>query len=108
MSGYDWLGAPIVAAIVWVDRGFATQVYAERARRSTDPARLAGCASRGPGPGCSPRPPLVVIAVGIAMVLVDPAWDFGQLWIMLSLVAVAISFITGATFLDPNRAASGS
>ena len=50
---------------------------------------------------------LVVIAVGIAMVLVDPAWDFGQLWIMLSLVAVAISFITGATFLGPESGRIG-
>jgi hypothetical protein len=50
---------------------------------------------------------LLVIVVGIAMVLVEPAWDFGQLWIMLALVAVAISFITGATFLGPESGRIG-
>ena len=111
MTGYDWLVLlHIVAAIVWVGGGFATQVYAERARRSTDPARLAGFANDIAWAGTRVFAPasLLVIAVGIAMVLVEPAWDFGQLWIMLALVAVAISFITGATFLGPESGRIGA
>ncbi len=110
MDGYDWLVLlHIIAAIVWVGGGFATQVYAERARRATDPARLAGFARDIEWAGSRVFAPasLLVIVVGIVMVLVNPAWDFGQLWITLALVGVAISFITGAVFLGPESGRIG-
>ena len=110
MDGYDWLVLlHIVASIVWVGGGFATQVYAERAKRTADPARQASFARDIQWVGSRIFAPasLAVIVVGIVMVLVNPAWDFGQLWITLALVGVAISVITGAVFLGPESGRIG-
>ena len=109
MSGYDWLVLlHIVAAIVWV--GGVSPPRCTPRGRDDPPIRRdwpASPTTSRAGTRVFAPASLVVIAVGIAMVLVDPAWDFGQLWIMLSLVAVAISFITGATFLGPESGRIG-
>ncbi len=110
MDGYDWLVLlHIIAATVWVGGGFATQVYAERARRTADPARQAsfGRDIQWVGSRIFAPASLVVIVVGIVMVLVNPAWDFSQLWITLALAGVAISVITGAVFLGPESGRIG-
>jgi hypothetical protein len=44
---------------------------------------------------------LLVLAFGIALVAVSDVWTIGQLWIILALVGIAITAITGAVFFGP-------
>jgi hypothetical protein len=44
---------------------------------------------------------VLVLLLGIAMVWYSPAWEVGQLWVILGLIGIANTIVVGAAFLGP-------
>lgn len=43
----------------------------------------------------------LVLVFGIWMVIQEPAWTFGQLWVLAALAMFAFSFLSGFFYLGP-------
>jgi uncharacterized membrane protein len=101
---YDWLKAfHVLFAVIWVGGGITLQVVAIRLRRENDHARMAAFAGDVEWIGgrvFAPASGLVLI-LGIWMVIDQPAWTFGQFWILAALAMFAYSFVNGAFVLGP-------
>jgi uncharacterized membrane protein len=99
---YQWyLAVHILAAVVWVGGGFATQVFALRATRTNDGARIASFAQDAEWIGMRVFLPSSLILVIFGFMLMGEGnldWDF---WIVFALVVWILSVIVGATFLGP-------
>jgi uncharacterized membrane protein len=101
---YDWLKAfHVLMAIVWVGGALALQVLAIRTLRANDPERVRTCAGESEVVGARIFAPasLVLLLLGIAMVIKEPAWTFGQFWILAALAMFAFSFASGIFYLGP-------
>ena len=101
---YDWLKAfHILMAIVWVGGAIAMQVLAIRTLRANDPERIHTFAGESEFVGTRIFAPasLLLLILGIAMVIEEPAWTFGQFWILAALAMFAFSFVSGMFFLGP-------
>jgi hypothetical protein len=92
-------------AIVWVGGGINIhiQLLAIRVVNQNDPVRLASfvrdieaLSTRVFAPAS-----LILLGLGIWMVILEPAWTFGQFWILAALAMFAYSFVTGAFYLGP-------
>ncbi|MGH2444654.1 MAG: DUF2269 family protein [Candidatus Limnocylindria bacterium] len=102
MNIIPWLHlGHVLGAIAWVGGGFALLVLGLRARRGPDPAAvtafgaiLAYVGPRVLAPGVG-----AVIVFGVAMVLIDGAWDFGQVWVLLAIGLFIAAFLIGALYL---------
>jgi uncharacterized membrane protein len=92
----------VVAAVIWVGGGFMIQAFAFRIRRTGDARRQAEFAKDTEVIGTRVFIPatwvLLLAAIGM-MVNLHLSW--GQNWIVLGLVAFALSFAVGAGFLGP-------
>jgi uncharacterized membrane protein len=93
----------IAMAVIWVGGGFASQFYALRALRATDPARLASFAADVEWIGTRVFLPasLLAFVTGVWLVLDSDFWGFGDDWIVIALVLFAITFLAGALFFGP-------
>ncbi|MGH2589743.1 MAG: DUF2269 family protein [Actinomycetota bacterium] len=47
---------------------------------------------------------LILLGLGIWMVIDEPAWTFGQFWVLAGLGMFAFSFVSGAFYLGPQSA----
>jgi hypothetical protein len=47
---------------------------------------------------------LLLLGLGIWMVILEPAWTFGQFWILAAIAMFAYSFLVGAIYLGPQSA----
>jgi len=93
----------VAAAVFWVGGGLLLTALAIRAQRSADPEELATVARQAAFVGEKLFAPAgaIVLAMGIAMVIHSPAWDWGTTWITIALVGWALSFVTGIAVLSP-------
>jgi len=101
---YEWLKAfHVLMAIVWVGGAIALQVLAVRTMRTNDPERLRVFAGEVEFVGTRIFTPasLILLLLGIWMVIDEPAWTFGQFWILAALAMFAFSFVSGAFYLGP-------
>jgi uncharacterized membrane protein len=92
----------VVAAVIWVGGAVMIQAFAFRITRTGDARRQAEFAKDTEVVGMRLFIPAtwVLLLAGIAMMLnLDLAW--GQNWIVLGLIAFALSFVIGAGFLGP-------
>jgi uncharacterized membrane protein len=92
----------ILAAIAWIGGGIAINVIGSRIVRS-DPSSVAAITRQIEWMGKAFFAPAswVVLILGLSMVAVSEAWTIGQLWIVLALVGIGITAITGAAFFGP-------
>jgi uncharacterized membrane protein len=92
----------VVAAIVWVGGGIYAQVLGTRALNEGDPSRLATTAKAIGDLGKRLVTPAAVatLVFGVWLVAVS-ALNFTDTWVVLGLVGIAITIVTGAGFLGP-------
>jgi uncharacterized membrane protein len=92
----------VVMATVWVGGALMIQAFAFRIVRTNDPRRMADFAKDSEVIGMRLFIPatwlLLLAAIGM-MLNLDLTW--GQNWIVLGLIAWALSFVLGAGFLGP-------
>jgi uncharacterized membrane protein len=104
MTWYEFLlYVHISMAIIWVGGGFASQFFALRALRTTDPTRLASFAADVGWVGTrifAPASGLALVS-GIWLVLDSDFWGFGDDWIVIALVLFAVTFLAGMLFFGP-------
>lgn len=92
----------ILAAITWVGGAVTLNLLGTRIQRAGGTA-LAEYVRQTEWMGTRVFAPstLAVLGFGIAMVAENEAWTIGQLWIILALVGIGVSMITGAAFFGP-------
>ena len=90
----------VAAAIGWVGVGFAMMMLAIPAFRSNDPDRIVGLMRQlhQMESRIVPIPP-VLLLTGVALVIFYGDW--GELWIILGLVGIAATALTGMFILSP-------
>jgi uncharacterized membrane protein len=101
---YEWLKTlHVLAAIVWVGGAATLQILAIRVQRQDDPVKLAAFAGETEFICTRVFTPasLLLLIFGIWMVIDEPAWTFGQFWILAGLGMFAFSFVSGAFYLGP-------
>jgi uncharacterized membrane protein len=92
----------VVAAAIWIGGAFMIQAFAFRITRTGDARRQAEFSKDSEVIGMRVFIPAtwILLLAGIGMMInLDLSW--GQNWIVLGLIAFAISFIVGAGFLGP-------
>ena len=99
---YQWyLAVHILAAVVWVGGALATQVFALRAMRTNDGARIAAFSQDAEWIGMRIFLPSSLILVVVGFLLVGEGdWDW-SFWLVSALAVWILSVIVGATFLGP-------
>jgi uncharacterized membrane protein len=91
----------IICAVAWVGSSIGMQLQSTRAlRRGQDRVAefmddVEWLGNRLQGPSA-----MLVILFGILLVL-KGQWGFGRLWIILAIIAVAVSFVIAAFYLMP-------
>jgi hypothetical protein len=108
MSLYDVLLLfHILAAIAWVGGAVTLNVLGTRIQRAGGTA-LAEYVRQTEWMGTRVFAPstLAVLGLGIAMVAENEAWTIGQLWIILALIGIGVTMITGRPSSGPRRNAS--
>ena len=99
----------VSAAIVWLGAGVLIAVLVFGAERAGDREKAAGH-HRDVG-WLAPRlfipSSLAVLVLGILLVL-DGAWSFDQLWIVLALAGWLVSFLLGILYFKPEGERIGS
>jgi uncharacterized membrane protein len=92
----------ILAAITWVGGAVSINILGARMQRG-EAIALAEFARQTEWIGSRLFAPstVLVLGLGIWMVAINDAWTIGQLWIILALVGIAITGITGAAFFGP-------
>jgi uncharacterized membrane protein len=101
---YEWLKAlHVLLAVVWVGGAAALQVLAIRIEREHDPLRMAAFAGQAEWMGMRVFAPAsgLLLIFGIWMVIEEPAWTFGQFWILAALAMFAFSFLSGLLYISP-------
>jgi uncharacterized membrane protein len=101
---YEWLKAlHVLLAVVWVGGAAALQVLAIRIERERDPLRMAAFAGQAEWMGMRVFAPAsgLLLIFGIWMVIEEPAWTFGQFWILAALAMFAFSFLSGLLYISP-------
>jgi uncharacterized membrane protein len=106
---YQWyLSVHILAAVVWVGGGFATQLFAIRAARANDGARLATFAREAEWIGMRVFLPSSLILVIFGFMLVGKGdWDW-SFWLVFALIVWIASAAVGASFLGPESGRVGA
>jgi uncharacterized membrane protein len=96
----------VLAAVTWVGGNIVLQILGTRVSRERDASRLAATAGDFEFVGTRVFMPasLLVLGLGIWMVVITPAWDFSQLWIVAAIAMFAYSFASGAFYLGPRLA----
>ena len=99
----------MLLAVVWVGGGLFVQFYATRLSHANDPRRMAAFAKdlEKAGTGYFMPASIVVLALGIAMVVYSPVYNFSDTWIAIGLIGYAATFVTGAFFIGPTAGKLG-
>jgi uncharacterized membrane protein len=92
----------VLAAITWVGSAVYAQALATKVMGEGDPARLAATAKDIGDLGKRLITPaaIAVLLLGIWIVAVSP-WNFTDTWVLLGLIGIGITIVTGAGFLGP-------
>ncbi|MFL6030002.1 MAG: DUF2269 family protein [Gaiellaceae bacterium] len=92
----------IAAAAVWIGGAFMIQALAFRITRTGDGRRQAEFAKDTEIVGMRVFIPAtwILLLAGVAM-MINFDWSWGQNWVVLGLIAFAISFIVGAGYIGP-------
>jgi uncharacterized membrane protein len=92
----------VLAAITWVGSAIYAQALATKAMGEGDPARLAATAKDIGDLGKRLITPaaIAVLLLGVWIVAVSP-WNFTDTWVLLGLIGIGITIVTGAGFLGP-------
>ena len=92
----------VLAAITWVGGAIYAQALAIKVIREGDPAHLAVTAKDLGELGQRVSLPAAasVLVLGVWLVAVS-AWNFTDPWILIGLVGIAATIVTGAFFLGP-------
>lgn len=92
----------VIAAAIWVGGQVMIQAYAFRILRTGDGKRQAEFAKETEFISMRLFIPTtwILLLAGIAM-MINLDWSWGQNWIVLGLIAFALSFVVGAGFLGP-------
>jgi uncharacterized membrane protein len=92
----------VLAAITWVGSAVYAQALATKVMGEGDPARLAATAKDIGDLGKRLITPaaIAVLLLGIWIVAVSPS-NFTDTWVLLGLIGIGITIVTGAGFLGP-------
>lgn len=92
----------ILAAITWLGGGLTVNILGSRIQHAKG-AEGAAFIRQTEWIGTHVYVPsiLVVLGLGIAMVAENDAWRIGQLWIILALVGIGITAVTGGAWIGP-------
>ncbi|HJP65783.1 MAG TPA: DUF2269 family protein [Actinomycetota bacterium] len=92
----------VIFAVIWVGGAFAINILGTRAAASNDGPRMAAFARETEWVGTHVYLPssLLLLILGISAVLVGHL-GFGHAWIILGLIGIGITIVTGSTFLGP-------
>jgi uncharacterized membrane protein len=103
MTWYEFFkSVHVIAAVVWVGGSLIVQFFAFRALGSPDPRRQAEFAKDAEWIGQRVFLPTTIILFLAAIgVMENGNWPWGQNWIVLGLVVLALSATVGAGFLGP-------
>jgi hypothetical protein len=103
MTLHQWLlFGHILGAMAWLGGGVVLALLAARVRRREDVAAYRDFAGTLTfvGPRVLMPGVIAVLVFGLWMVLEDPGWDFGQLWIQVAIGLFAAAFVIGALYLS--------
>lgn len=103
MNLVTWLKfAHILGAMIWIGGGVMLSLIGIRARQSKDPHFIGEFSRTLSYVGLRVLMPavIVVLVFGVWLMLISPAWQFTQLWILLALGAFALAFLIGAVYLS--------
>jgi len=91
------------AAIAWVGGGAFVQVLATRVSRQNDPLKLAALAKdiEAIGQRYLMGASILVLLAGLTLVIYTPFLYFSEPWVIVGLVGVAATIVTGAGFIGP-------
>ena len=109
MNKYELLKTiHVLGAVVWVGGGVMAQLLAFRIRRTNDTGRMAAFAKDSEWIGTHVFLPasLLLLAMGIWMVV--DVWSFSDLWIVIGIVGMLFSVLTGSLFLGPESKRLGT
>jgi uncharacterized membrane protein len=92
----------VVAAVTWVGGALTQNVLATRLRKANDGRLMSGFAREAEWIGTHVYLPssLVLLGLGIWMVATE-AWNFTDLWIIIGILGIVATVITGAGFIGP-------
>ena len=110
MNLLTWLKfGHILGAIIWIGGGVILSLIGIRTRQSEDPHYIREFSRTLSYVGLRVLMPAViaVLAFGVWMMFISPAWRFTQLWILFALGAFALAFVIGAVYLSSRRAGAG-
>jgi uncharacterized membrane protein len=98
----------VLAAVIWVGGAVAIHVLVYKAARAQDTERAAALGQDAEYLGQRVFFPaaVVILVFGIWMVIDQPAWAFGQFWILFGLMISILSAAVGMAYYGPE--ASGS
>jgi uncharacterized membrane protein len=108
VTSYEvWKTIHVLAAVVWVGGALMLNILAELALRSPLPGRKAEFARHAERVGLRLFAPTGLILVIVGFVLVHQGdWGY-EPWIVVALVAYALSFLTGLLFIGPESGRIG-
>jgi uncharacterized membrane protein len=92
----------VVAAVIWVGGALTQNVLATRLKKANEGPVLAGFAREAEWVGTHIFLPssLALLGFGIWMVI-NSAWNFTDLWIIIGIVGILATVVTGAFFIGP-------
>jgi putative copper export protein len=93
----------VLGAIVWVGAGAGLVLLGQRMRadQDRDGLRALGRSSAALGKTLFAPAALVTLLAGVLMVATESRFAFSDLWIVIGLVGVLISFVLGAVLAEP-------
>jgi uncharacterized membrane protein len=97
--------AHIVGAIAWVGSGIGLAVLAHQLRRSRDLVALVAVGEQSQGLGKILFMPaaLVTVAAGIALVTIEPAFGFADLWVLIGFGGIIGSGVAQMAVAEPTN-----
>jgi uncharacterized membrane protein len=99
----------VMAAVTWVGGALTQNVLATRLKKANDGPLMSGFAREAEWVGTHVYLPasLVLLGLGIWMVATE-AWDFTDLWIVIGILGIVATVITGAGFIGPTSKKIGA
>jgi len=91
----------IVSAVIWVGGAVYVQLLAIRVGRSDDAVEVPRIARHFDALGSRVFVPAALLIIITGAVMTVQMWNFGQLWIAVSIALWVLSAVLGAAFLAP-------
>ena len=91
----------IICAVIWVGGSFFAQLLSLRVQRSTDPADLPKYGRHIEFLGLRVFLPASVLLFLAGAVMVTQRWQFGDVWVSVSMGLWLLSVIAGALYIGP-------